>query len=139
MACAVEVSVFRRPENVTSCFCLELSPATLEKSRDPDAARTPLPQIADYSIKSERLRFAGTELTPALEILYQSRLPDADVIVIREEHNSFSNPMRILAALAGHPVQVSTIGVVVVRNGKLVRRWNPLRTASSYDWRAVLR
>ena len=62
---------------------------------------------------------------------------DADLVVVRQEHNSLSNPLRWLAALSGHPVQVSRIAWFLVSEGE-VRSGVLLSRAASSHWSVSL-
>ncbi len=80
----------------------------------------------------------GKTLIDASQILFQTRVADLDVLIIRDEYNSFSNPFRWLSALAGHPVQVSKILWITIKNGDVIYSVELRREPSSYEWTAGL-
>lgn len=80
----------------------------------------------------------GKALIDASQILFQTKVEDLDVLIIRDEYNSFSNPFRWLSALAGHPVQVSKILWITIKNGNVIYSVELRREPSSYEWTAGL-
>ena len=107
------------------------------KVREQEGAKgTPLPAIKVYKVANRRL-CARECVADAEEILFQGRRGDVDVVVIRKEYNSIANPLRLLGALIGHPVQVSSIRVVLVR-GEGVTQTELVRKPASYDWEASI-
>jgi hypothetical protein len=95
-----------------------------------------LAQITRYKIEKGRLVAGDKSLMKAQNILFQCNAGDADFVMVRQEHNSISNPLRVLSAFAGHPVQVSTIVLVKIRDGQVADRRELARRASSYEWSA---
>jgi hypothetical protein len=98
----------------------------------------PTRAIAAYRIKDWKLvgLSSGGPLLNATEILSQASHDGLDFIVLRDEYNSFSNPLRLLSALAGHPTQVSKIVWVVIRNGIVIHSIEIKREPGSYSWTA---
>jgi hypothetical protein len=137
-ACDIGIDVFEGRRSVTTSHCVNLATRSVHRSQVQPSGPD-LQPIQEYEIRNHRLRKDGTQIADAVEILVQARADGMDVVVIRNEYNSFSNPLRILAAVAGHPAQVSEVIVLVLREGRVVGRWRLARATSSYEWRAVLR
>jgi hypothetical protein len=135
--CDISISVFEVSAATTTNNCLNLG--TLSVTKTSAATGVALPPINDYSVTNYHLRAGKTELADAVDILAQARFHEMDIVVVRNEYNSFSNPLRLLFAFAGHPVQVSEVIVFALRNHVIVGHWRIARAASSYKWEAVLR
>ena len=73
-----------------------------------------------FSIRGRQLLFSSNPVAEADEVLAQGQEGGVLIAIARHEYNSFSNPLRILAALAGHPTRVSQILVVAVKDGRVV-------------------
>lgn len=99
---------------------------------------SPLPETQSFSIQDRHLIYGSHPITAADDLLSQGRSGALDIAVVREEYNSFSNPFRIMAALAGHPIQVSKIKLIAAGEGRLVWEQELVREPSSYQWSALL-
>ena len=97
-----------------------------------------LPQVHSFETSKNRLIYGGSDIGAATELLSQCTVDGFDVAIVREEYNSFSNPLRILVAFSGHPIQVSKIKLIVVRDGHLVLEKELAREPSSYQWLAAV-
>jgi hypothetical protein len=115
-----------------------LNVKSIELLRVDSTTGSQISEIKKYSIHDRRLFCPGNVLLDADDVLFQGELDGMDFIVVREEYNSFSNPWRILRLLAGHPVQVSRIIVLVVKNGKAIVEEEIVKKPSSYDWQAKI-
>jgi hypothetical protein len=135
--CDVAITVFEAKTAATSTHCVGLDQIALVKTGP--AAGPVLAPTDIYAVKNGRLVHDATVIADATEILAQARAGHHDVVVLRNEYNSFSNPLRVLSAFLGHPVQVSEIAVLLLREGRVIKRWRLAREASSYEWRADLR
>ena len=120
-----------------SFFRIDTDSLRVMKSKQP-ATNQPLPKITRYKVEKERLIAGDESLMKAENILFQGSAGDADFVVVRREHNSFSNPLRVLSAIAGHPIQVSKIVIVKIAGGKIAGDRELARRASSYDWTATI-
>jgi hypothetical protein len=65
-----------------------------------------LSTINRYKIQDHQILLNNKQLVHATEMLFQGNVNGTDLLIIREEYNSRSNPVRILAYWLGHPVQV---------------------------------
>jgi hypothetical protein len=104
--------------------------------------------IAKYTIKpatSDQLRLGygdlcigDKHLVRAEDILCQCSVDGRDIVVVRKEYNSFSNPLRWLYALSGHPVQVSEIWAIIAdKRGVLKMTLLARGTQVVYGWRCA--
>lgn len=82
----------------------------------------PSKQSGKYSISRNKLYFGGNELHDASSILFEGGMQGYDLLIIKDYYNSFSNPLRWLFAIAGHPVQGNKVYVLKIVNGKLIER-----------------
>jgi hypothetical protein len=98
----------------------------------------PLPPIGRFSVKDRRLIRYGQSVAKAEEVLYQCNSDGFDLAVVREKYNSFSNPLIILSALSGHPIQVSKIKLVAVNSNGAVWEHELAREPASYNWSAQI-
>ena len=95
-----------------------------------------IPKTSVYRISNRLIIKDSIVIGPGDDLLYQCNLNSLDVLIIRKEYNSFSNPIRILMAISGHPVQVSEIRIVV-RNEKTNLMEEVLRRKkNAYNWYA---
>jgi hypothetical protein len=92
-----------------------------------------LPQNQKYSSQSRKLVVGSDAVADADEVLFQCSINDIDLVIVRDEYNSL-NPLYWLAAASGHPVQVSRIVALTIKNGRVVSEREIIRKASSYDW-----
>ncbi|HEU4386088.1 MAG TPA: hypothetical protein VFR85_21565 [Anaeromyxobacteraceae bacterium] len=95
-------------------------------------------QMRSYQVRGRKLVGAGKALATADEVLYQTRVDGADVVVVRAEESSLSSPWRIFSACSGHPVQVSVVSVLVVEGGSVARSRELARSASSTRFTAAV-
>jgi hypothetical protein len=128
----VRVSLTEKLKGETTAYVFDIGDGRVR--RLDQASGSLLPATTAYRVEGRRL--CGNEcFFEADEILFQGHQGDVDVVVYRKEYNSFSNPLRWLAALSGHPVQVSSIRIAAIgadghRQAELTRK------PSSYDWKA---
>lgn len=137
-AAELRLALFEEATKRTTYHSLHLESG--EVAVVPDAAGSAPAATTIYRIKDYKLDGAkgGPPMMEATEILAQATSGGFDVLVIREEYNSFANPLRWLSAMAGHPVQVSKILWVVVKDGKVLHRKELQREPASYRWSAQL-
>lgn len=95
---------------------------------------TEVPKITKYYIRDRQLSSESRTLAKADEILYQCHVEGVDLVIVRSEYNSFANLLEILAAFAGHPVQVSRILVLQCKDHALTAETEITRKAASYRW-----
>lgn len=112
--CDFAIDVVEVSRNTTARSCVTFGKTAVTPVAN---AGPPFTPITDYSIVGDRLQGRSGYI--------------GDAVV--------SNPLRLLAALAGHPVQVSEINAFALRDGRVISRWRLVRRASSYEWRAVVR
>lgn len=106
---------------------------TLSVRKIPSAQGAELPQTQKYLSQNRKLVVGADRVADADEVLYQCAIDDTDLVIVRDEYNS-ANPLYWLAAASGHPVQVSRIVALTVKNGHVVSEREITRKASSYDW-----
>lgn len=75
----------------------------------------------------------------AVGILYQCRSGDADVVIVHNEYNTFLGPLKLLAALSGHPMQVNEVVVYVIQDERVTARLRIAKRINSFDFRAEVR
>lgn len=132
-ATEVRLSVYEENTQKTRYYAFDVAKSALKSLSE--ASGKAVEQTTTYSVKDRRLFGGDKILVKADEILYQCHIDGRDVVVVRDEYNSFSNPMRMLVAFAGHPVQVSKIMVLKIVDGKLETTTRIIRRPSSYRWR----
>jgi hypothetical protein len=132
-AAEVEVTLTEKRTALRTAYAVDMATGTVRGL--PEAKGEPLAVIQTYRVESRRL-CAASCIADAEEILFQGRAGTADVVVVRKEYNSFSNPLRWLAAFSGHPIQVSSIRVVVLVAGARLKQVELVDKPSSYDWEA---
>lgn len=131
-ASEVQLSLFERATSTTTVFLLDTSNLKLTPTSAVQGSE--LPQITTYASVGGKLVSGNVKLTDADEVLFQCRLDNIDLVVVRDEYNSFGGPLRILVAFAGHPIQVSKILVLAISNGQVVSEREITRKDSSYHW-----
>jgi hypothetical protein len=136
--CDIGIDVFERRRSTVTRHCVTLANKSVRQSASNPIGPAFQP-INAYEIRNCRLQKGDSQIANAVEILVQARAGALDIVVIRNEYNSFSNPLRILAAIVGHPSQVSEVTALALSDGNVIGRWRLARAASSYEWRAVLR
>jgi hypothetical protein len=132
-AAEVRVSLHEKATGAKSAYAFDTERGSMGPIRGADGVA--LPAVETLRIVSGRL-CATACLLDADEILFQGRLDNGTVAVVRDEYNSFANPLRWLAALSGHPVQVSSILVLQVEDGRIRAKAELTRKAASYHWEA---
>jgi len=111
--------------------------AESERAREvPSSGGSPLPATNAFAISDRGLIYQGRRVSKAEEVLYQCSTDGFDIAVVREEYNSFSNPLRILAAFSGHPIQVSKVKVVTAKGGGRIWEHVLASEPASYHWSA---
>ena len=91
-----------------------------------------------YLISDGAISYRGKKIFDANEFLYESNVNGIDVLVVRDEYNSFSSPLKLLSALAGHPVQTSKIWILSVQSGKIENKLLLAKEDSSYEWQVKM-
>jgi len=137
-AAELRLALFEEATKRTTYHSLNLETGRFASA--PEASGSSPAATSSYRIGNYKLEAAGggASLMDATEILAQASTAGCDVLVIREEYNSFSNPFRWLTAFAGHPIQVSKIHWVVFKDGKVLYRKELQREPASYRWTAKL-
>jgi len=137
-ATEVRLTLYEARTKQTTFHALDLSTGVLKPAAA--AGTVELPSISEYRVRNEHVETAsgGALDAEADEILCQATADDLDVLVVRHEYNSFSNPLYWLAAISGHPIQVSKIVLLLVRDRKVERSIELRREPSSYHWEATL-
>jgi hypothetical protein len=119
-----------------TCYAFKIESATLTSLAS--ASGKALQQTNEYSIEERRLSLHGKRVAKADEILYQCHVGGCDLVIVRDEYNSFSNPLRILSAFSGHPIQVSKIVILTIVDGDLKSQTEIIRRPASYEWTASI-
>jgi hypothetical protein len=139
-ASEVRLSLLEKSTSTTTAYSLE---STTLAFRQIEAANgSELPQIGKYMTSARKLvananataTATATALADADEILYQCRIGEIDFVVVRVESNSFSSFMKLISALSGHPIQVSKIVVMTIRDGRVISKKEITHKDSSYHW-----
>lgn len=94
----------------------------------------PVEQIHKYASRGRKLVVDGQIRADADEVLFQCNVAGVDLVIVRDEYNSFFGPFDFFAALGGHPVQVSRIVALTIASNGAVTEKEILRKASSYHW-----
>lgn len=132
----LQLALFEEATKRTTYHSLNLETGKVTPATD--ASGSPPKATGMYRVNEYKLvASGGASLMEATEILTQATSGGFDVLVLRDEYNSFSNPLRWLSALAGHPVQVSEIVWVVIKDGAVLHRVELRREPASYRWNAV--
>ncbi|MFZ6643170.1 hypothetical protein ACO0LL_25850 [Undibacterium sp. TC4M20W] len=97
-----------------------------------------LPQIAKYVSKNRKLMLDDAVLADADNVLFQCESDGMDIVVIREEYNSFFGPLKLLSAMSGHPIQVSKIFLIVIKDKVVVDKKEIKRKESAYTWLVLI-
>jgi hypothetical protein len=95
-----------------------------------------IPQSSIYSLRNGKLTVGGVAISAADDILFQCAVEGFDLVIVRVEHNSISNPLRVLTAVSGHPIQVSTIYILKIKNHVVVLKREIIHKPASYEWSA---
>ena len=139
-ACATEVrlALYEAQSKQTSFHALDLVSGKVSSAQS--AGTVELGALEAYRVRNEHVEHvqSGQAIAEATEILCQATTGEVDLVVVRQEYNSFSNPLRWLSAIGGHPVQVSKIVWLLVREGKVVYTTELLQRPASYHWKAEL-
>jgi hypothetical protein len=133
-AAQLQISVYEKLTNTTTAFAFDTSSRKMRELSE--AKGEDLPQLSKYSVVKEQLRAGPLGYMDATEVLYQCQIEGLDIVVLRDEYNSISNPLRLLAALVGHPIQVSQIIFVAIADGEVVFEKRLAREPASYRWKA---
>jgi hypothetical protein len=133
-AIEVKISVLEKNTQVTTFYSFDVASSALRPLDS--ASGKAMPKTTTYSVKDRKLLAGENSLSDADELLYQCHIDDCDLVIVREEYNSFSNPLRIFSAFGGHPIQVSKIVILEIVDGKVKTQSEIIRKPSSYDWTA---
>jgi hypothetical protein len=109
---------------------------SLKAHKIPLPQGTSLPQSSKYSSQNRKLVSSAGIVADADEVLFQCEVEGLDLVIVRDEYNSFFGPLNLLAALSGHPVQVSRIVAIAIKGNRVVSEREITRKASSYHWLA---
>jgi len=132
----VRVNVFEKSTGANTNYWFEAESLALAKEKSGTISE--IPQSSNFSLVNRKLMVDGIATSAADDILYQCSVDGFDLIVVRVEHNSFSNPFRWLTALSGHPIQVSTIYVLKIKDHEVLKRREIVHKPASYEWRATI-
>jgi hypothetical protein len=88
----------------------------------------------NYTIKDESLVINNLSIFDANEILFVKHFEDFDFVIIRETYSSFSNPLKLLVAVAGHPMQVTKIYALKIKVGKVQDDIRILKEDNASSW-----
>jgi len=135
-AAELEISVLEVSKEQTNHWSFDTAKSVLKPLKTTTGKA--LQQTTTYSLRDGKVYRGEKKVSSATEILYQCRIDGCDLLVVRDEHNSFSNPMRILSAAAGHPIQVSKIVIFKIVDGKLKTKAEIVRKPSSYQWKVAV-
>ena len=121
----------------TTFYGLNLDSGKVQSASGPGGAD--LESGTKYEVQDHKVKgLSGEPLAEATEILHQTTFDGHDIVLVRQEYNS-ANPMYWLAAMSGHPVQISKIVWLDVKDGKLLHRVEIARKPASYHWQASVR
>ena len=121
----------------TSFYELRLDSGEVALAPD-DGGGAALEDSAKYHVQNYKVEdSSGAPIADGIDILCQATLGDHDVVIVRQEYNS-ANPLYWLAAMSGHPVQVSRIVWLDVKDGKLLHSREIASKPASYHWQASL-
>ena len=119
----------------TSVFTVDTEGRRIPGARSTDSM---LPSTDSFSIQDRHLIYANRPIAAADELLAQGTDEGIQIAVVRQEYNSLSNPLRLLSAFSGHPVQVSKITLIAIRNSRVAWEKELTHEPSSYTWSAWL-
>jgi len=128
----VQLALLDKRTSEQTSYSLDIESLKLHRIASPGGSE--LPQIGSYSSQNRQLVKDGQALADADEVLFQCEVGDVDLVLVRDEYNSFFGPINLLAALSGHPVQVSRIVVLSVGHGRVVLAREITRKERSYHW-----
>jgi len=128
----VQLSLLEKRTSERMSYSLDVKNFKLQRIASPTGSE--LPQTSGYSSQNRHLAKDGQVLADADEVLFQCEAGALDLVVVRDEHNAFFGPINLLAALSGHPVQVSRIVAIAVGHGHVVSERELVRKESSYHW-----
>ncbi len=103
---------------VTSSFLVRDAEHAKEHS---GAVGKRLPTTIRYEVRDGRLWDGGRDLCAARIILAQAALRSGDVLIVLRMQNQFSSPLKIIRAVAGHPIQIWDLLLIQVQEGRVVR------------------
>lgn len=92
----VFISIVETRTSEQTNYIFDVATSTLSKTQA--IAGGELPPIKKYVSRHEKLYSSDTVLADADEVLFQCEVEGVDLVVVRDEYNSFSNPIRILCA-----------------------------------------
>lgn len=128
------IALHEKATNETTNYAFDLNTSELRKVSE--VFGNEIANTSYYVVRDQKLVGNGKVLMDADEILYQGQTGGIDLLVIREEYNSFSNPVRWLSALSGHPIQVNKILAVTIKDGNILAQKEIVKKPSSYHWSA---
>ena len=136
-ASEVRLALLELATKQTTFYGLNLESGKVQSASGPGGAD--LESSTKYEVQNYKVKgLPGEPLAEAIEILRQATFDGHDILLVRQEYNS-ANPMYWLAAMSGHPVQVSKIVWLDIKDGKLLHSVEIARKPVSYHWQASLR
>jgi hypothetical protein len=119
-------------------YVLNLDNLKAHRVQPPQGAS--LPQSSKYTSQNRKLVNSAGIVADADDVLFQCEIEGLDLVIVRDEYNSFASPLDWFAAFIGHPVQVSRIVAITIKDNQVISEREITRKASSYHWAArVLR
>ena len=131
---AIRVDVLEKSTGKSTIYWLDVMSLSLVK-RDLASMRE-IPQSSTYSLSNRKLTVDGVSITAADDILFQCPVEGFDLVIVRVDHNSISNPLRVLTAFSGHPIQVSVIYMLKIKDRAVVLKREITHKPASYEWSA---
>lgn len=130
----VQLSLHEQSTASTKIYSIDTGTLAVTPHSVVDGAE--LPQTTRYTSVNRKLVAGNVRLVAADDVLFQCELDGVDLVVVRVEYNSFGGPIRLLAAVAGHPIQVSKVLILAISGGKIRAEKEITRKDSSYVWSA---
>jgi hypothetical protein len=128
---SVLVKLDAKPDTSLSVM-LDLETGGIAAERSPSS-----PVVANHSftLADDALFRDLSEVADADQLLAQAKSGDVEIVIYRDEHNSWLNPLR---AIAGHPKQISRVYVRAYKGNRLL--WTRLIFKGQYkhEYRASI-
>ena len=132
----VQLSLHERSTASTKNYSVDTDELALKPLSVIEGAE--LMQTTRYSSVDRKLVVGNVKIADADDVLFQCELNGVDLVVVRVEYNSFGGLIRLLAAVAGHPIQVSKVLIFAISGGKIRSEKEITRKDSSYVWSAKI-
>lgn len=114
-------------------YSLDLNSFKLNENKSTDNTVSAVSEH-NYSIKNQSLVINNSAIFDANEILFVKRFENFDFVIIRETYNSFSNPLKLLVAVAGHPMQITKIYALKIKSGKVEDDIRLIKQDNASSW-----